>query len=112
MISHILALPLSRSLPVFNSILYTYINVGFLYFQPQNNFLTDPLGIGGEGPTPHHMDARLSRPSTDIPQPQTGEKRRASMEGLGSPSKRPAFAYRLEIPLTVLKISFLKLFLY
>lgn len=60
---------------------------------PQNNFLTDPLGIGGEGPTPHHMDARLSRPSTDIPPPQTGEKRRASMEGLGSPSKRPAFAY-------------------
>ena len=40
------------------------------------------------------MDARLSRPSTDIPPPQIGEKRRSSMELLGSPAKRPAFAYR------------------
>lgn len=67
----------------------------FYVFQ-QHDLITDPLGISSNraGPVPSSSDLRLSRPSVDIPPPHIGEKRRASMEFVGSPTKSPRFTYR------------------
>ncbi|XP_063419432.1 mRNA (2'-O-methyladenosine-N(6)-)-methyltransferase-like [Mytilus trossulus] len=67
------------------------------------NLLTDPLGIGGDhpAPVPSSTDTRLCRPSTDIPPPQVGEKRRLSGD-VGDSSPKKPFTYspfwNFEIP--------------
>ncbi|KAL5022155.1 hypothetical protein ScPMuIL_001310 [Solemya velum] len=61
----------------------------------QHDLITDPLGISSNrvGPVPSSSDLRLSRSSVDIPPLHIGEKRRASMEFVGSPTKSPRFTY-------------------